>query len=86
MAVCEVLARGFDRERRDLPIEQNPPSLPMLRMLLLLPMLRIDAKLPTLSSDAALATDSTLEVLTPHLAWDWDDSCIDVRAPCRKEN
>jgi hypothetical protein len=44
-------------------MERNPPSLPMLRTLLLLPMLRIDAKLPMLRSDAALATDSTLDAL-----------------------
>ncbi len=44
-------------------MDKNPPSLPMLRMLLLLPMLRIDAKLPTLSSDAALAIDRMLEAL-----------------------
>jgi hypothetical protein len=50
--------------RRDLPMHRNPPSLPMLSMLLLLPMLRIDAKLPMLRSDAALATDSTLEALS----------------------
>jgi hypothetical protein len=55
-------ARG--RERRDLPIDRKPPSLPMLSTLLLLPMLRIDAKLPMLKSDAALATDSTLEALS----------------------
>jgi hypothetical protein len=51
------------RERRCLPMDRKPPSLPMLSTLLLLPMLRIDAKLPMLRSDAALATDSTLEAL-----------------------
>jgi hypothetical protein len=51
------------RERRDLPMDRNPPSLPTLSTLLLLPMLRIDAKLPMLRSDAALATDNTLEAL-----------------------
>jgi hypothetical protein len=45
-------------------MDRNPPSLPMLRTLLLLPMLRIDAKLPMLRSDAALAIDSTLEALS----------------------
>jgi hypothetical protein len=50
-------------ERRDVPMDRNPPSLPMLRTLLLLPMLRIDAKLPILRSDVALATDSTLDAL-----------------------
>jgi hypothetical protein len=44
-------------------MDRNPPSLPILSMLLLLPMLRIDAKLQMLRSDAALATDSTLEAL-----------------------
>lgn len=51
------------RERRGLPMDRKPPSLPMLSTLLLLPMLRIDPKLPMLRSDAALATDSTLEAL-----------------------
>jgi hypothetical protein len=59
-----LLGQARDRERRDLPIDRKPPSLPMLSTLLLLPMLRIDAKLPMLSSDAALATDSTLEALS----------------------
>lgn len=61
---CWVAERRQRRERRDAPIDRKPPSLPMLRMLLLLPMLRIDAKLPTLSNDAALATDSTLHALS----------------------
>ena len=53
-----------DWDRRDLPIDRTPPSLPMLSMLLLLPMLRIDMKLPILRIDAALATDSTLDALS----------------------
>jgi hypothetical protein len=53
-----------DWDRRDLPIDRTPPSLPMLSMLLLLPMLRIDIKLPMLRIEAALATDSTLEALS----------------------
>jgi hypothetical protein len=67
-ALASEAARRAERRRyewrREAPIDRKPPSLPMLRTLLLLPMLRIDAKLPTLRIDAALATDSTLEALS----------------------
>jgi hypothetical protein len=59
-----LLAASVNCKRRDRPMERNPPSLPMLRMLLLLPMLKIDAKLPMLRSEAALAIESTLEALS----------------------
>jgi hypothetical protein len=55
---------SLSRRRELFPTDRNPPSLPMLRMLLLLPMLSTDAKLPMLSRDAALPMLSTLEALS----------------------